>query len=157
MSLFLVSFQSNYPPRHKTNTCRKRILGNLFLRECMRGLHSLSREYRKIFLRDHFPHISQMFEGIHFGANTCCACIRTRATTGKYSWRIVFVYWFRARGVSYPENPYPPNLGGEIHPQIWVVNLQKSLVLQRFFTHTPQIRRVKSSPPEFGGCGSLGL
>ena len=39
--------------------------------------------YRKIFLRDHFPHISQILEGIHFGANTCRACIRTRANTGK--------------------------------------------------------------------------
>ena len=39
-------------------------------------------EHRKIFVRDHFPHISQILEGIHFGANTCRACIRTRANTG---------------------------------------------------------------------------
>ena len=28
-----------------------------------------------------FPHISQILEGIHFSANTCRACIRTRANT----------------------------------------------------------------------------
>ena len=42
-------------------------------------------------MRDHFPHISQILEGIHFGANTCRACIRTRVNTGKYSWRIIYV------------------------------------------------------------------
>ena len=57
----------------------------------MRGLYSHLREYRKIFLRDHFPHIGQILEGIHFGANTCRVCIRTRANTGKYSWRIIYV------------------------------------------------------------------
>ena len=57
----------------------------------MRGLYSHSREYRKIFLRDHFSHISQILEGLHFGANTCRACIRTRANTGKNSWRIIYV------------------------------------------------------------------
>ena len=52
------------------------------------------REYRKVFLRDHFPHSSQILEGIHFwhfGTNTCRACIRTRANTGKKSWRIIYV------------------------------------------------------------------
>ena len=78
-------------PRHKTNTCRKQILGNYFFREYMRGLYSHSHKYRKIFLRDHFPHIIQILEGIHVGANTCRACIRTRANTEKYSWRIIYV------------------------------------------------------------------
>ena len=41
----------------------------------MWGLYSHSREYRKIFLRDHFPHISQILEGLHFCANACRACI----------------------------------------------------------------------------------
>ena len=41
-------------------------------------------------------------------------------------------------------------------PQIWGANLHKSLVLQYFFRHAPQIRGVKSSPPEFGGYGSSG-
>ena len=57
----------------------------------MRGLYSHSREYRKICLRDHCPHISQILEGLHFGAHTCRACIRTRANTGKNSWRIIHV------------------------------------------------------------------
>ena len=57
----------------------------------MRGLYSLSREYRKIFLRDRFPGISQILEGIHFDANTCRTCIRTRANAGKYFWRIIYV------------------------------------------------------------------
>ena len=36
-----------------------------------------------------------------------------------------------------PENPYPPNLGGEdFTPQIWGVTLQKSLVLQCFLRVT---------------------
>ena len=52
-----------------------------FLRKCMRGLYSHSCEYRKSVLRDHLPHISQNLERIHFGANTCRACIRTRANT----------------------------------------------------------------------------
>ena len=52
---------------------------------------SHSREYRKIFLREHFPHISQILEGIHLGANTCRACIRTRASTGNNSWQIIYV------------------------------------------------------------------
>ena len=57
----------------------------------MRGLYSHSREYREMFLRDHVPHISQKFEGINFGADTCRACIRTRTNTGKHSWRITYV------------------------------------------------------------------
>ena len=49
-------------------------------------------------MRDHFPHISQILEGIHFGANTCRACIRTRANTGATcSWRIIYVL-VHARG-----------------------------------------------------------
>ena len=76
----------------------------------MRGLHSHSRECRKIFLRDHFSHISQIVEGIHFGANTCRACIRTRANAGKYSWQL-FMYWFRARGEQTRVYPYPLGAG----------------------------------------------
>ena len=57
---------------------QEKSLGEFFLREYMRGLSSLSREYRKIYLRDHFPHISQILEGIRFGANTCRACIHPR-------------------------------------------------------------------------------
>ena len=38
-----------------------------------------------------FPQSSSILKGIQFGANTCRACIRTRANTGKYSWRIIYV------------------------------------------------------------------
>ena len=61
------------------------------MREYMRGLYLHSREYRKIFLRSHFLHISQILEGNYFGAYTCRACIRTHANTGKYSWGIIYV------------------------------------------------------------------
>ena len=57
----------------------------------MRGLYSHSCEYRKIFLRDHLQYICQNLEGIHFGSNTCRACVPTRANTGKKSWRIIYV------------------------------------------------------------------
>ena len=57
----------------------------------MRGLYSHSHEYRKIFLRSHFLHISQILEGNFFGAYTCRTCIRTRANTGKYFWGIIYV------------------------------------------------------------------
>ena len=78
-------------PRHKTNTCRKKFLGNYCFCEYMRGLYSHSREYRKIFLRSHLLHVSQILEENYFGAYTCRACIRTRANTGKYSWGIIYV------------------------------------------------------------------
>ena len=42
-------------------------------------------------------------------------------------------------------------------PQIWGVNLQKSLVLQCFLRVTPQIWGVKCSPPNFGGMGFQGV
>ena len=42
-------------------------------------------------LEESFPHISQILEGIHFGANACRACIRTRANTGNNSWQVYFV------------------------------------------------------------------
>ena len=72
----------------------------------MRGLYSHSREYRKIFLRDRFPHIVQILKGIHFGANTCRACTRTLGNTGKYSWRIIYVL-VSCQGVLYGTLPPP--------------------------------------------------
>ena len=80
--------------------CRKTSWGIVFLCECMRGLYSHSREYRKIFLRNHFPHIGQLHDGIHLGANTCRACIRTPANTGKYSWRTIYAL-VSCQGVSF--------------------------------------------------------
>ena len=74
----------------KTEQPRKGRTGIFFANTCG-GLYSHSREYRKIFLRSHFLHISQILEGNYFGAYTCRACIRTRANTGKYSWGIIYV------------------------------------------------------------------
>ena len=54
----------------------------------MQGLYSHWRYYRRIFWRHHFLRISQILEGIHFGANTCHACI---ANTGNNSWRFIYV------------------------------------------------------------------
>ena len=62
---------------------QEKILGELIFREYMRGLYSHLREYRKIFLRSRFLHISQILEGNYLRAYTCRACIRTRANTGK--------------------------------------------------------------------------
>ena len=70
---------------------QEKILGELIFARIHVGPVLALREYRKIFLRDHFPHISQVLEGIHSGANTCRACICTRANTGKYSRRIIYV------------------------------------------------------------------
>ena len=41
-----------------------------------------SRQHRKIVPKNNFQIFCRNFGGIHFGANTCCACIRTRANTG---------------------------------------------------------------------------
>ena len=38
--------------------------------------------------------------GINFGANTCGTCIHTRANTGEYSWRIIYVL-VSCQGVSW--------------------------------------------------------
>ena len=62
-SILVGSEKGFHTPRHKTNTCRKQFLGNSFFREYMRGLYSHSRENRKYFLRSHFLHICQIFEG----------------------------------------------------------------------------------------------
>ena len=54
-------------------------------------LSSHSRENMKICLRKYFPHniICQVRGGIHFGVNTCRACIRTRANTENNYWQII--------------------------------------------------------------------
>ena len=80
----------NHPPA-QNQYMQEKNLGELFFREYMRGLYSHSREYRKIFLRSHFLHGSQILEGNYFGAYTCRACIRIRANTGKYSRGIIYV------------------------------------------------------------------
>ena len=81
---------SNYPPA-QNQYMQEKILGNDFLREYMRGLYSHSREYRKIFLRRYFPSILQKMIGEFTRCEYMPPCIRTRANTGKYSWRIIYV------------------------------------------------------------------
>ena len=77
-----------------------KILGELIFARILVGpVFALARR-QEIFLRDHFPHISHILEGLHFGANTCRACIRTRANTGKTPGKL-FMYWFRAGGNCY--------------------------------------------------------
>ena len=83
-------FCVNYPPA-QNQYMQEKFLGNSFLREYMRGLDSHSREYRKICLRNHFPHVSQILERIHFGPNTCRACIDARANTGFFSRQTIYV------------------------------------------------------------------
>ena len=81
-------------PRHKTNTCRKKILGNYFLREYIRGLYSHSREYRKIFSMRYFPSI---FRGIH-SVGIHAAPVFAPARIQENIPGELFMYWFRARG-----------------------------------------------------------
>ena len=46
---------------------------------------------QNFFMRDHSPHMSQILEGIQLGANTCRACVRTLANTGRNSGRIIYI------------------------------------------------------------------
>ena len=70
---------------------QEKFLGELIFARIPAGpVFALARIQENVF-EDHCPHIGQILEGIHFGANTCRACIRTRANTGKYSWRTIYV------------------------------------------------------------------
>ena len=74
-------------PRHQTNTCRNRFLREFvfFVRIHAGPVLALTR-IQKIFLRNYiFRAFCQILGGIHSGGNTCRACIRTRANTGKTS------------------------------------------------------------------------
>ena len=79
----------NYPPAQNQNI-QETNLGELIFARVRAGPAFALTRIQETFWRDHFPHISQILEGIHFGANTCRACIRTRTNTGKYSWRIIY-------------------------------------------------------------------
>ena len=57
----------------------------------------------------------------------------------------------------HPENPYPPNLGGEdFTPQIWGVSARKHSKISDFWRFTPQIWGVNLHPPNLGGMGFQG-
>ena len=50
---------------------QEKLLGELiFVRMHAGSVFALAR-IQEIFLRDHFPHASQILEGLHFLANTC--------------------------------------------------------------------------------------
>ena len=72
-------------------------LGELMFARMHAGPVFTLARIQKIFSRTHFPKISHILEGTHVGANTCRACIRTRANTGKIPGEF-FMYWFRAEG-----------------------------------------------------------
>ena len=57
------------PVSVETNTCRKHFLRNQSLSKCMWGLHSHSREYRKIHLRNYF--LKYVFAPSSFGHSGC--------------------------------------------------------------------------------------
>ena len=79
-----------YPPA-QNRYMQENILGELFLARIHAGpVFALTRIHEHVF-EGSFAAYSQILEGIHFGANTCRACIRTRSNTGKYSWRIIYV------------------------------------------------------------------
>ena len=80
----------NTPP-HKTNTCRRNPGELIFVQMHAEAVFAPTR-IQKIFLRNPFPHISQIVERTHFGAYTCRACIQENIP-GE-----LFMYWFRARG-----------------------------------------------------------
>ena len=63
-------------------TQHKNVGESIFARIHAGPVFALVRIQENIF-EESFPHISQILEGIHFGANTCRACIRTRANTGQ--------------------------------------------------------------------------
>ena len=58
---------------------------------------------------------------------------------------------------NYPENPHPPNFGGEdFTPQIWGVSARKHCKTSVFWRFTPQIWGVNLHPPNLGGMGFQG-
>ena len=95
-SLEMFMLPPMYPPA-QNQYMQTKIVEELLLHEYMRGLSSHSREYREILLRNRFPRISQILDGIHFGANACRACIRTRTNTAKKILANYLCIGFRAR------------------------------------------------------------
>ena len=108
------------PPRHKTNACRRIFLRNSFLHEYIRGVYSLARIQENTFEELFSKHVFvpcpftlygysscihtwcqyiKYFWGITFNANTCGACICTRANAGKDSWQIIFCIGFVPGGM----------------------------------------------------------
>ena len=86
------------------------ILGELsFARMHAEPVFALA-QVQKIVLRNHFPHLGEILGGIHFGANTCRACIRTFANTEQFQANCLCTganYYFQQTRVY----PYPLGAG----------------------------------------------
>ena len=88
--IFKKAAPREHPPA-QNRYMQEKILGELIFARIHAGpVFALARIQENI-LRNHFPHICRLLGGIHLGANTCRACIRTPANTGKYFWRIIYV------------------------------------------------------------------
>ena len=79
-----------YPPAQNQYLQDKILSEVIFGRIHAGPVFALAR-YRKTVLRNHVPHLIQVLEEIHVGANTCRARVLPHAVTGKYSWRIICV------------------------------------------------------------------
>ena len=88
--------EKEHPPA-QNQYMQENILGELISGQIHVGPVFALTRIQKIHLRANSPHVSQILEGIHLGANACRACIRTRANTGKKPGEL-FMSWFRARG-----------------------------------------------------------
>ena len=64
----------------------------------MRGLYWHSREYRKLFLRDHFPHILAKFLREFIRVRIHVAPVFAPVRIQEKIPGELFMYWFRARG-----------------------------------------------------------
>ena len=81
-----------------------------------------------------------------FGAKTCGACIRTRVNTGRYSWRILYV-WVSCQGAAILFGPLrsfqgPLNGGvsnGGVSRSGLVLPFLSFFVLSRFFRDFPDL------------------
>ena len=89
----------SYPPAQNHYMHEKNSGEFIFPRTHAGLVLALTQIQENMFLRKHFPHISQILEGIHFGANTCRACIRTRANTGKKKNRFIAYVLVLCQGV----------------------------------------------------------
>ena len=90
----------SHTPPAQTQYMQDKILGEFFLRECMRGMYSHSREHRKNVSKNYFPSICQILGGF--------MSVRIRAVLVFAPVPIVhetfltnyILYWFRARAYS---------------------------------------------------------
>ena len=100
----------NYPPA-QNQYMQEKILGEFIF---ARGLYSLLREYRKIFLRDHFRILAKFlreFISVRIDVALVFASARIQEDISGE----LFMCWFRARGY-FLDNPCPLITGVQLHP-----------------------------------------